>query len=129
MCGVPVHASETYLQRLIKKGFRVAVCEQTEDPKEAKKRGSKSVAKSVVRREIVRLVTPGTLTEDNLLDARGRNIILALSKSLSGDHALAWADISDGLRGLPARLRRLPRVSYYYLKACIKIQILCKACR
>ena len=104
MCGVPVHASETYLQRLIKKGFRVAVCEQTEDPKEAKKRGSKSV----VRREIVRLVTPGTLTEDNLLDARGRNIILALSKSLSGDHALAWADISDGLFQLcalaPARL-------------------------
>jgi len=93
MCGVPVHASETYLQRLIKKGFRVAVCEQTEDPKEAKKRGSKSV----VRREIVRLVTPGTLTEDNLLDARGRNLIVALSKSLSGDYALAWADISDGL--------------------------------
>jgi len=93
MCGVPVHASETYLQRLIKKGFRVAVCEQTEDPKEAKKRGSKSV----VRREIVRLVTPGTLTEDNLLDARGRNLILAVSKFLSGDHALAWADISDGI--------------------------------
>ncbi|MEP1229128.1 MAG: DNA mismatch repair protein MutS [Litorimonas sp.] len=93
MCGVPVHASETYLQRLIKKGFRVAVCEQTEDPKEAKKRG----AKSVVRREIVRLVTPGTLTEDNLLDARGRNLIVCLAKSLSGDYALAWADISDGL--------------------------------
>lgn len=93
MCGVPVHASDTYLPRLIKKGFRVAVCEQTEDPKEAKKRGSKSV----VRREIVRFVTPGTLTEDNLLDARGRNIILVLAKSLSGDYALAWADISDGL--------------------------------
>lgn len=93
MCGVPVHASEVYLQRLIKKGFRVAVCEQTEDPKEAKKRG----AKSVVRREVVRLVTPGTLSEDNLLDARGRNIIVALSKTLSGDFALAWADISDGL--------------------------------
>ena len=58
MCGVPVHSSEIYLQRLIKKGFRVAVCEQTEDPAEAKKRGSKSV----VRREVVRLVTPGTLT-------------------------------------------------------------------
>lgn len=93
MCGVPVHASEVYLQRLIKKGFRVAVCEQTEDPKEAKKRGSKSV----VRREVVRLVTPGTLSEDNLLDARGRNIITALSKTLAGDFALAWADISDGL--------------------------------
>jgi len=66
MCGVPVHASEVYLQRLIKKGFRVAVCEQTESPAEAKKRGYKSV----VRREVVRLVTPGTLTEDALLDAR-----------------------------------------------------------
>ena len=93
MCGVPVHASETYLQRLIKKGFRVAVCEQTEDPKEAKKRGYKSV----VRREIVRVVTPGTLTEDTLLDARGRNFILSLSKNLAGDMALAWADISDGM--------------------------------
>lgn len=93
MCGVPVHSSETYLQRLIKKGFRVAVCEQTEDPKEAKKRGSKSV----VRREVVRLVTPGTLSEDNLLEARGRNIITALSKTHAGDFALAWADISDGL--------------------------------
>jgi len=93
MCGVPVHASETYLQRLIKKGFRVAVCEQTEDPAEAKKRGSKSV----VRREIVRVVTPGTLTEDTLLDARGRNFILSLAKTLAGDIALAWADISDGM--------------------------------
>jgi DNA mismatch repair protein MutS len=93
MCGVPVHSSEVYLQRLIKKGFRVAVCEQTEDPKEAKKRGSKAV----VRREVVRLVTPGTLSEDNLLDARGRNILAALAKTLAGDFALAWADISDGL--------------------------------
>jgi DNA mismatch repair protein MutS len=92
MCGVPVHAAETYLQRLIKKGFRVAVCEQTENPAEAKKRGSKSV----VRREIVRVVTPGTLTEDNLLDARGANFIACMAKSLAGDYALAWADISDG---------------------------------
>jgi len=80
MCGVPVHSSEVYLQRLIKKGFRVAVCEQTEDPKEAKKRGYKAI----VRREVVRLVTPGTLSEDNLLDARGRNIIVALAKTLTG---------------------------------------------
>ena len=93
MCGVPVHSSETYLQRLIKKGFRVAVCEQTESPAEAKKRGYKAV----VNRAIVRVVTPGTLTEDTLLDARGRNLILAISKTLSGDFALAWADISDGL--------------------------------
>lgn len=92
MCGVPVHSAETYLQRLIKKGFRVAVCEQTENPTEAKKRGNKSV----VRREIVRLVTPGTLTEDSLLDARGSNYILALSRTTVGDHALAWADISTG---------------------------------
>lgn len=93
MCGVPVHSSETYLQRLIKKGFRVAVCEQTESPAEAKKRGYKAV----VNRAIVRVVTPGTLTEDTLLDARGRNLILALSKTFAGDFALAWADISDGL--------------------------------
>src|SRR5665213_341111 len=66
MCGVPVHAAEAYLEKLIRKGHRVAVCEQTEDPAEAKKRG----AKSVVRREVVRLVTPGTLTEDALLVAR-----------------------------------------------------------
>ncbi len=92
MCGVPVHASETYLQRLIKKGFRVAVCEQTESPAEAKKRGYKAV----VRREVVRLVTPGTLTEDSLLDARGSNFILALGRTHAGDYALAWADISVG---------------------------------
>jgi len=92
MCGVPVHAAETYLQRLIKKGFRVAVCEQTESPAEAKKRGYKSV----VRREVVRLVTPGTLTEDGLLDARGSNFIMALGRTHAGDHALAWADISEG---------------------------------
>jgi len=92
MCGVPVHASETYLQRLIKKGFRVAVCEQTESPAEAKKRGYKSV----VNREIVRIVTPGTLTEDTLLDARGSNYILSLAQTRAGDTALAWADISQG---------------------------------
>ncbi len=66
MCGVPVHAAEAYLEKLIRKGFRVAVCEQMEDPAEAKKRG----AKSLVKREVIRLVTPGTLTEDSLLDAR-----------------------------------------------------------
>ena len=92
MCGVPVHASETYLQRLIKKGYRVAVCEQTESPAEAKKRGSKSV----VNREVVRTVTPGTLTEDALLDARGANYILSIFRSLTGETAICWADISDG---------------------------------
>ena len=92
MCGVPVHSSEVYLQRLIKKGFRVAVCEQTESPAEAKKRGYKAV----VRREVVRLVTPGTLTEDSLLDARGSNLILAAARTAAGDYGLAWADVSEG---------------------------------
>ena len=111
MCGVPVHSSEVYLQRLIKKGFRVAVCEQTEDPAEAKKRGSKSV----VRREVVRLVTPGTLTEDSLLDARGASLILAAARTSAGDYGLAWADVSDGTfktsassaKALPAQLAAL----------------------
>ena len=92
MCGVPVHASEAYLQKLIRQGFRVAVCEQTEDPAEAKKRGSKAV----VRREIVRLVTPGTLTEDALLDGRAANVIASLARTRAGELAVAWADVSDG---------------------------------
>ncbi len=91
MCGVPVHAAESYLEKLIRKGFRVAVCEQTEDPAESKKRGSKSV----VRREVIRLVTPGTLTEDSLLDARSANILAALGRAGS-DFALAAADMSAG---------------------------------
>ena len=77
MCGVPVHAADEYLQRLIRQGFRVAVCEQTEDPAEAKKRGSKSV----VKRDVVRLVTPGTLTEDTLLDARRNNYLMAVARA------------------------------------------------
>ena len=91
MCGVPVHSSETYLMTLIRKGFRVAVCEQLESPEEAKKRGSKSV----VKRGIVRLVTPGTLTEDTLLDARAHNYLAAWCE-VRDDGALAWADISTG---------------------------------
>lgn len=74
MCGVPVHKADDYLQRLIAAGYRVAVCEQLEDPAEAKKRGSKAV----VRRDIVRLVTPGTLTEETLLDATKRNYLTAI---------------------------------------------------
>src|SRR6185312_14705508 len=91
MCGVPVHAAEAYLSRLIRQGFRVAVCEQMEDPAEAKKRGSKSP----VRRAVVRIVTPGTLTEDGLLDAR-RNNYLACLAEVSGSWALAALDISTG---------------------------------
>ena len=76
MCGVPFHAYESYLARLIKQGYKVAICEQTEDPKEAKKRG----AKSVVSRAVTRLVTAGTLTEDNLLDSRRNNFIMGIAK-------------------------------------------------
>ena len=91
MCGVPVHAAESYLEKLIRKGFRVAVCEQVEDPAEAKKRG----AKAVVKREVIRLVTPGTLTEDALLEARASNRLGALGRS-GADFAIASADMSTG---------------------------------
>ena len=96
MCGVPVHAADDYLQRLIKRGFRVAVCEQMEDPAEAKKRG----AKSVVRRDVIRLVTAGTLTEDSLLEARASNFLTAVAKGRArgaGDaYGIASLDISTG---------------------------------
>src|SRR6201981_2886396 len=94
MCGVPIERSDEYLHRLIAGGYRVAVCEQTEDPAEAKKRGGKSV----VRRAVVRLVTPGTLTEDTLLDAKRNNYLLAIARargSAGSDRlGLAWIDIS-----------------------------------
>ena len=91
MCGVPVHAAEGYLLTLIRKGFRVAIAEQMEDPAEAKKRGSKSV----VRRDVVRLVTPGTLTEETLLEARRHNFLCAFAE-VRDEGALAWVDISTG---------------------------------
>ena len=96
MCGVPVHAADDYLQKLIACGYRVAVCEQMEDPAEARKRG----AKSVVRRNVIRLVTPGTLTEDKLLDPARSNYLMALSRIKSGkdqEFAIAWIDISTGI--------------------------------
>jgi DNA mismatch repair protein MutS len=99
MCGVPIHRADEYLQRLIKFGYRIAVCEQLEDPAEARKRGSKAV----VRRDVVRLVTPGTLTEDTLLDAKARNFLSALfltpasGPSHDGQQvAIASLDISTG---------------------------------
>jgi DNA mismatch repair protein MutS len=94
MCGVPIERADEYLHRLIAQGHRVAVCEQLEDPAEARKRG----AKSVVRRDVVRLVTSGTLTEDSLLDARRNNFLLAIARSRTSAtedrFALAWIDIS-----------------------------------
>jgi DNA mismatch repair protein MutS len=94
MCGVPIHAANDYLNKLIRLGHRVALCEQVEDPAEARKRGGKSV----VKRDVVRLITPGTLTEDDHLDARASNFLAALAMVRHGetDFALAWADISTG---------------------------------
>src|SRR6266581_277868 len=98
MCGVPIHRADEYLNRLIALGHRVAVCEQLEDPAEAKKRGGKSV----VRRDVIRLVTPGTLTEDTLLDAQRNNYLLALTRArgsaaeAGSQFALAFLDISTG---------------------------------
>ena len=121
MCGVPIHRADEYLQRLIRAGHRVAVAEQLEDPAEARKRGSKAV----VRRDVVRLVTPGTLTEDALLDAKARNYLTALFVGGSAGGAgkvpaeatlaLASLDISTGefevgeVKGadLPGELARL----------------------
>ena len=91
MCGVPVHAADVYLARLIRKGFKVAVCEQVEKPEEARKRGSKSV----VKREVVRIVTPGTVTEDSLLEATQNNFLASLS-FIQDVVGLAWVDISTG---------------------------------
>ena len=96
MCGVPVHAADDYLEKLIAQGFRVAVCEQMEDPAEAKKRGYKAV----VRRDVVRLVTPGTITEEKLLAPGEASYLMALGRVKGPqDHAyaLAWIDISTGV--------------------------------
>src|SRR5919202_3126873 len=96
MCGVPVERADDYLQRLIGLGHRVAVCEQTEDPAEARKRG----AKSVVRRDVVRIVTPGTITEERLLDPAQANLLVAIARRRLSDerwaYGLAAVDISTG---------------------------------
>ena len=108
MCGVPVHSAEGYLLTLIRKGFRVAVGEQLESPAEAKKRGSKSV----VKRDVVRLVTPGTITEDSLLEARRHNFLTAYCE-LRDEASIAWADISTGaFHVMPiARVRVSPELA------------------
>lgn len=110
MCGVPVHSHDVYLERLIQSGCKVAICEQMEDPAEAKKRGYKAV----VHRDVVRIVTPGTITEETLLDARQSNYLAGLAKH--GDElALSWLDISTGefhtsavtIATLPTELARI----------------------
>ncbi len=96
MCGVPIHRADEYLQRLIRMGFRVAVAEQLEDPAEARKRG----AKAVVRRDVVRLVTPGTLTEEALLDAKARNYLTAIFRPTQGASDTAFSDATVALASL-----------------------------
>jgi DNA mismatch repair protein MutS len=110
MCGVPVHSAELYLHRLIRKGFKVAICEQLEDPAEARRRGGRTL----VRRDVVRIVTAGTLTEEGLLDPRRSNWLAAIASG-AGELGLARVDISTGAfltetvaRGeLPSVLARL----------------------
>ena len=107
MCGVPVHSSDGYLETLIASGCRVAICEQMEDAEEAKKRGYKAV----IHRKVVRIVTPGTITEETLLDARSANYLCAITKT-ANIYALAWLELSTGefylgnptLASLPAEI-------------------------
>jgi len=92
MCGVPFHSCEPYLARLIRAGHKVAICEQIETPEEAKKRGG---SKALVRREVVRIITPGTLIEDTLLNARSNNYLVAAAE-IGGQYGVAIADVSTG---------------------------------
>ncbi|MBW8308384.1 MAG: DNA mismatch repair protein MutS [Candidatus Paracaedibacteraceae bacterium] len=111
MCGVPAHAYESYLARLIQKGFKVAICEQLEDPASAKKRG----AKGPLKRDVVRVVTPGTITEENMLEARQSNFLIAVSPVTNQHIGIAIIELSTGaflveqtdLTGLPGVLSRL----------------------
>jgi len=103
MCGVPVHSHEAYLSKLIRTGRKVAICEQMEDPAEARKRGGKAV----VKRDVVRVVTPGTITEDGLLDPRAHNYLASVAEA-GGAMALAWVEISTGAFAVrPVDVRRL----------------------
>ncbi|MEM7197987.1 MAG: DNA mismatch repair protein MutS, partial [Pseudomonadota bacterium] len=92
MCGVPYHAHENYLTRLIKAGFHVAICEQTEDPVQSRKSGGN---KNVINREVIRIITPGTLSETNLLQADSNNFLASIARS-NDSFAIAWVDISTG---------------------------------
>ncbi len=104
MCGVPAHTAEVYLARLIRAGFKVAICEQVEDPAEARRRG----ARGPVRRAVVRVVTAGTLTEEGLLDARRHNYLAGIGEA-GGRLGLAWLDLSTGAFALaPTEEQALP---------------------
>ena len=86
MCGVPYHSSESYVARLVKKGYKVAICEQVEDP---------AAAKGIVRREVVRVITPGTVLENSMLEEGSNNYICCVYQGQEG-YGLAFADISTG---------------------------------
>ncbi len=87
LAGVPYHAIDGYLKKMLQAGYRVAVCEQVEDPKQAK---------GVVKRDVVRIVTPGTLTDDMLLEDKKDNFLCAIDLDVKGYAALSWVDISTG---------------------------------
>src|SRR5215510_8027598 len=87
MCGVPFHAVDGYIARLVRKGFRVAICEQVEDPRKAK---------GIVKREVVRVVSPGTLTDANYLDAREPAFLMAIAPGRNADLGVALLDLSTG---------------------------------
>ena len=89
MCGVPFHAADGYIARLVKKGFRVAVCEQMEDPKKAK---------GVVRRDVVRVVSPGTLTDASYLDAREPAFLMGIAPATPGPHGLGQSLVAQPVR-------------------------------
>jgi DNA mismatch repair protein MutS len=133
MCGVPVHAAETYLAKLIRAGHRVAIAEQVETPEQAKKRGG---SKALVARAIVRFVTAGTLTEDSLLEARSANWLVAIG-SAGGEVALAAADISTGrfevgivgAAGLSAELARLAPAEVLVAEGAAEAEMLPEALR
>jgi DNA mismatch repair protein MutS len=133
MCGVPVHAAETYLARLIRAGHRVAIAEQVETPEQAKKRGG---SKALVARAIVRFVTAGTLTEEALLDARSSNWLVAIG-SAGGELALAAADISTGrfelgpvgAAGLTADIARLSPAEVLVAEGAAEAEMLPEALR
>lgn len=105
MAGVPAHSVEPYLAKLVRMGFKIAICDQLETPQEAKKRGYKAI----VKREVTRVITPGTLTEETLLDAKSKNLLGALVYDLTGlNGALAWCDVSTGeFRTIEGDINRL----------------------
>ncbi len=99
MCGVPFHSMDPYLAKLIRAGFKVAICEQKETPEEAKERArrdGKPASKAMLMRDVVRIVTQGTLTEDTLLEARENNYLAALAE-VGGQFGLSWLDLSTGI--------------------------------